>query len=240
MKTRGYMHGIALAATLAALTLTGGCATARSRDAQANPSEAPAPSVDAANATIGEELHRLMDAHQLTELRTTYNGTYGASMLFHADKVTYYVVLFQNKDFWRVIRTDAAGEAESVYRTFVGQTEQLAQVDIDAIRLQATKQYTAKLLSQNETRLQMLRQDIDRQHEQAQQVAARQAQTRQQAQSLTDELSSANTQLDSVRQNIHALEAQQANPSMLLPATTAVAEGAADKAAPTTTASAQP
>ena len=36
---------------------------------------------DAPGSTVNY-LRQLMDSHQLTELRTTYNGSYGASLLF--------------------------------------------------------------------------------------------------------------------------------------------------------------
>ena len=68
---------------------------------------APANSEDSAVGNTVAELQRLMGNHELTELRTTYNGNYGASLLFHADSLNYYVALFHEKEFWRVIRTDS-------------------------------------------------------------------------------------------------------------------------------------
>ena len=77
----------------------------------------PARSAPVVRNTV-DELKQLMDSRQLTELRTTYNGNYGASLLFNANTLTYYVALFQEKNFWRVIKTDAVDNAERVYRTF--------------------------------------------------------------------------------------------------------------------------
>ncbi len=99
-----------------------------------------------------DELKQLMDARQLTELRTTYNGNYGASLLFNANTLTYYVALFQEKNFWRVIKTDAVDNAERVYRTFAQQSSS-AQVYIDTTRLEAGKRYTERLVAYNEERL---------------------------------------------------------------------------------------
>ena len=170
-----------------------------------------------ANNSIAE-LRHLMDTHQLTELRTTYNGTYGTSLLFDADKLTYYVALFHEKEFWRVIHTDSVNEAESLYKAFVGQTEKLAQVDIDTIRLQAGKRYTEHLVAVNQQRLQYLQQDAAHQRAQAQQVAVAQQQAQQQAVSLTGDLRQSSSQLDSVQKQIRLLEQEQSNPNLVLPA----------------------
>lgn len=175
---------------------------------------------DDSSGTTVNYLRQLMDSHQLTELRTTYNATYGASLLFQADKLTYFVVLFHDKVFWRVIRTDSEKEADSVYRTFAAQTEQLAQVDIDALRLQAGKKYAEQMMAMNQQRLQSLQQDAARRQQQAQEVAAQQQQARQQAVSLSSDLRTTSSQLDMVQQNIRKLEAQQNNPELTLPPAT--------------------
>ncbi|MFP3648857.1 DUF2968 domain-containing protein, partial [Paraburkholderia sp. SIMBA_054] len=49
------------------------------------------------------ELMQMIQDTKLSELRTTYNGSYGASLFFYPRELTYYVALFQNKHFWRVI-----------------------------------------------------------------------------------------------------------------------------------------
>jgi hypothetical protein len=246
MMKRNVFAGIGLGITLA-LLLVGGNAMATETKGKTKPvvKEPPAAAAPATLSTLSggdaDELRKLMDAHALSELRTTYNGSYGASLLFNTDKLTYYVVLFKNKDFWRVIRTDAVGEAETVYRTFVTQTEQLAQVDIDTIRLDAGKKYTERQLAQNQNRLQSLQEDLARQQQQAQQVATAQQQARQQAVSLTGELRSSSAALDTVQQNIRQLEAQQANPSLALPeATSSGAPAAPPMNNPVATSPAQP
>jgi hypothetical protein len=172
---------------------------------------------DAPGSTVNY-LRQLMDSHQLTELRTTYNGSYGASLLFQADKLTYFVALFHDKVFWRVIQTYTVKDAEGIYRTFAAQTEQLAQVDIDALRLQAGKKYAEQMVAMNEQRLQNLQQDAARQQQQAQQVMAQQQQAKQQAVSLSSDLRATSNQLDAVQQHIRALETQQNNPVLMLPA----------------------
>jgi len=164
-----------------------------------------------------DELKQLMDANQLTELRTTYNGNYGASLLFNASTLTYYVALFQEKNFWRVIKTDAVDNAERVYRTFVQQTEQLAQVYIDTARLEAGKRYTERLVSYNEERLRTLQLEMEQQQAQSAQVSASLQQAQQQAVSLSTDVQSTNNQLDALQRRIQILQAEQGNPELSLP-----------------------
>lgn len=183
-----------------------------------------------------DEIKRLMADKDLTELRTTYNGKYGASMLFYADKLTYYVVLFHNKDFWRVIKTDQVGQAENVYGTFAEQSRKLAQVDIDTIRLEAGKKYTEHLLAINNERLQSLHADLQRQHSQAQQIAQAQQHSKQEAVELTQTLQSTSSQLEDLRQRIEALKSRQADLHMQLPSAAqaqAPASSSSTTAAPT-------
>lgn len=172
-------------------------------------------------------LQQLIDSHQLTELRTTYNATYGASLLFDSNKLRYYVALFHGKQFWRVIQTDSYENAEGIYRNFAEQTQKLAQVDIDTIRLQAGNAYAEHMLEVNRAHLQNLQQDASYQQHQAQQVAAAQQQAQQQAVTLSADLHSSSSELDAVKQRINELEQQQANPQLQLPPPPAPAATAA-------------
>jgi hypothetical protein len=190
------------------------CNLAMGADNPAAPASAAA--APAANSIV-DDFHQLLANHQLTELRTTYNSSYGASLLFQPERLNYYVALFHGKDFWRVIRTDSYDEAQNVYHTFVAQTEELAKVDIDTLRLQATKQYTDHLVTMNQQRLQNLERDAEYQRQQTQQVASQQQQAEQQSSSLTSDLRASNNELDAVRERIRALEEQESNPSLTLP-----------------------
>ena len=82
----------------------------------------PPPAPAARPASTVAELQSLIQNRQVSELRTTYNGTYGASLLFKPDDLTYYVALFQQKDFWRVVKTQSDKQAEATYRAFAGQS----------------------------------------------------------------------------------------------------------------------
>jgi hypothetical protein len=193
-------------------------------------SATPAADGDAAGGSSVDYLQHLVDTHQLNEIRTTYNGKYGASELFQPDKLTYFVALFHDKVFWRVIRTDSMKNADDVYRAFVAQTEKLAQVDIDALRLQAGNKYAEQMVTLNQQRLQNLQQDAARQQQQSQQVAAQQQQAQQQAVSLSNDLRNTSSQLDTVKQQIRALEAQQNSTEIELPPPQAPAAPAAPAA----------
>lgn len=195
----------------------------------------PAVATNQVSSSTVDELRQLIDSHQLTELRTTYNGGYGASLLFQAEKLTYYVSLFHNKEFWRVIQTDSYNDAEKLYRTFATQTETLAQVDLDALRLQAGQKYAEHMVELNQQRLQNLQRDVNYQQQQSRQVAALQQQAQQDAVSLTAELRATSNQLDTVKGQIRELEAQQANPALVLPTPQAAAETPAPASAAATT-----
>lgn len=222
----------AIATVLACVTLSA-CATApyaapaparpssqaQAAQAPASPSS-PLPSAGDANtppSAAVAALQQLIDSHQLTELRTTYNATFGASLLFNTDKLGYYVALFHGKQFWRVIQTDSYENAENIYKNFVEQTQKLAQVDIDTIRLQAGNAYAERMIQVNREHLQNLQQDASYQQQQARQVAAAQQQAQQQAVALSADLHSSSSELDAMKQRINELEQQQANPQLQLP-----------------------
>jgi hypothetical protein len=169
----------------------------------------PAPGANAGNSTISE-LQALIQSRTLNELRTTYNGNYGASLLFKSDDLIYYVAMFQQKNFWRVIKTTSESQAEQVYKAFVDQTVQLADVDIRRIKLDAERANTEKLISTNESRLNALQNDVSVQRQQEQQVAARQEQARQEAASLANDRQVAREQLTTLQRQIRSLEDQQA------------------------------
>lgn len=207
-----YRRGAALLAVAMMVVAPSALAARGDRTAMVEPAKA----VPVVRNTV-DELKQLMDAQQLTELRTTYNGNYGASLLFNANTLTYYVALFQEKNFWRVIKTDAVDNAERVYRTFAQQSEQLAQVYIDTTRLEAGKRYTERLVAYNEERLRTLQQEMEQQQAQSAQVSAALQQAQQQAVSLSTDVQSTNSQLDALQRRIQILQAEQGNPELSLP-----------------------
>ena len=167
-----------------------------------------------ANSTMAE-LQQLIQSRGVNELRTTYNGNYGASLLFKADDLTYYVALFQQKNFWRVLKTSSESQAEQTYKLFVDQTAQLADVDIRRIKLDAERAFTQRQISANESRLNTLQNDLTLQRKQEEQVTARQEQARQEASALAAEKAAASDQLTTLQRQIRALEEQQSKISGL-------------------------
>lgn len=172
------------------------------------PAAAPQPVASSANSTISE-LQQLMQSQGVSEMRTTYNGNYGASLLFKPESRTYYVALFQQKNFWRVVKTTSDVQAEQIYKSFVGQTEKLAEVDIRRIKLEAEKTYTEQLIAAQETRLNALQNDLVVQQQQEQNVSVQQDQARQQAQLLSNKQQAARSELRGLQNRIRTLEAQQ-------------------------------
>jgi len=176
--------------------------------ASPTPAAAPQPAAVSANSTISE-LQQLMQSQGVSEMRTTYNGNYGSSLLFKPESRTYYVALFQQKNFWRVVKTTSDVQAEQIYKSFVGQTEKLAEVDIRRIKLEADKSYTEQLIAAQETRLNALQNDLVVQQQQEQNVSVQQDQARQQAQLLSNKQQAARNELRGLQTRIRTLEAQQ-------------------------------
>lgn len=223
---------------LAGLAATPDAHAGRWQRGEAEVPAAPARSEDSAIGNTVSDLQRLMGNRELTEMRTTYNGNYGASLLFHAESLNYYVALFHEKEFWRVIRTESAESAETLYQTFAEQTRELAQVYLDTIRLQAGKAYSEKLVALNERRLRGLQQEVEQQRQQSLQVSNAIQERKQQAVALSSDLRATNTQLEALNQQIKALQAQQVNPELSLPASAAAAPPAVT--APATVVQEQP
>ncbi|MBO9356685.1 DUF2968 domain-containing protein [Bordetella petrii] len=220
-----HVHQLHTAARLAVLgaVLSGlaGCASAQSeasrppvqqvedRQAGDTPVTPPAAAAPKANSTVAE-LQALIQNRQVSELRTTYNGTYGASLLFKPDDLTYYAALFQQKDFWRVVQTKSDQQAESTYRAFARQSADLAEVDIKRIKLQAEYAHSERLLAERSSELATLQADQSLRQQQEQQVAARQEQARVQAAALSQQQQQLRKELTAMQRQIDALQAQQA------------------------------
>uniref|UniRef100_UPI0018D1958F DUF2968 domain-containing protein n=1 Tax=Ralstonia pseudosolanacearum TaxID=1310165 RepID=UPI0018D1958F len=161
----------------------------------------------AANSAV-LELQRRMQARELAELRTTYNGAYGASLLFAQSDLTYYVTLFQQKDLWRVIKTTNEAHAERIYADFSRQTRSLSDLDLQRLRLEAQKERAERQIAEQEGRLRGLRADLDLQRQQQAQVQARQKVARTEADTLDTDRRAARARLDELQRQIRSLEAQ--------------------------------
>ncbi|WP_296224160.1 DUF2968 domain-containing protein [Ralstonia sp. UBA689] len=201
---------IAAAAPVPALTATVGEGTATAGKPAVPGSiartEGAATSPGAGSTVL--ELQRRMQAHELSELRTTYNGAYGASLLFAQSDLTYYVTLFQQKDLWRVIKTTNEVFAERLYNDFARQTRSMADLELQRIRLEAQKERAERLIAAQEDKLRGLRTDLDIQRQQQAQAQERQKVARTEADTLDVERRAARARLDELQRQIRVLESQ--------------------------------
>ncbi|OLL32052.1 hypothetical protein BTH42_08865 [Burkholderia sp. SRS-W-2-2016] len=154
------------------------------------------------------ELQQMIRGSELSELRTTYNGTYGASLLFYGKEMTYYVALFQQKNFWRVIKTQDVGRAELIYKDFVRQTMQLSDVEIRRTQLEAQKAFTQRMIALSQERASRLQADLDVARQQQSIVASQQQQKRAEATVLAQQKAQAQDQLRAAQRQVRELQRQ--------------------------------
>ncbi len=181
-------------------SLTGDAATA-----------APASAASATEAGVQgnvAELTRMLHDGRIVEMRTTYNGSYGASLMFDPREMTYYVALFQDKQLWRVVRSQEKSRAEMVYTNFVQQTVQLADVEIRRTELQAQKTFLERVIALQANRAQQLQADLNVARGQQAEVAQRQKAAQEQAQALQIEKRAAQVQLRDLQEQVRQLERQ--------------------------------
>jgi hypothetical protein len=87
------------------------------------------------------------------------SGIATAELLFSGKEMTYYVALFQQRNFWRVIKTPDDTRAELIYKDFVRQTVQLSDVEIRRTRLEAQKGFTERMIALSQDRANRLQAD---------------------------------------------------------------------------------
>ena len=154
------------------------------------------------------ELQQMIHGPDLTEMRTTYNGSYGASLLFYGKEMTYYVALFQQKNFWRVIKTQDDQRAEMIYKDFVRQTAQLSDVEIRRTKLEAQKALTDRLIALSQDRANRLQADLTIARQQQAIVSNQQQQNRAEATALQQQKSQAQAQLRDAQRQVRDLQRQ--------------------------------
>ncbi|ABI86448.1 hypothetical protein CH72_658 [Burkholderia ambifaria AMMD] len=168
----------------------------------------PASATDAAAQGNVAELTQMLQDGRIVEMRTTYNGSYGASLMFDQREMTYYVALFQDKHLWRVIKSQEKSRAEMVYTNFVQQTVQLADVEIRRTELQAQKTFLERVIALQANRAQQLQADLSVARSQQAEVAQRQQSAREQTQALQVEKRAAQVQLRDLQEQVRQLEKQ--------------------------------
>jgi hypothetical protein len=152
------------------------------------------------------ELMQLIHDAKLSELRTTYNGSYGASLFFYPQQMAYYVALFQDKHFWRVIKSENMNRAEAIYTNFAQQTVQLADVEIRRMQFQAQKAYIQDTIAMSQDRARRLQADLDVANAQQAKVDEHQRQTQGEAVTLHAEKEKAQAQLRQVQSEVMQLQ----------------------------------
>ena len=154
------------------------------------------------------ELQQMIRDGKVVEMRTTYNGSYGASMLFYPDQMTYYVALFQQKKFWRVIKTQTDTRAEAVYADFAKNTALLADSEIRREKLQAENAFADRLIALQQNRANRLQADVDVARAQQSQVVDRQAQQRDAIVALRAQQDAAQAELRALQTKVQDLQRQ--------------------------------
>ncbi|WP_080424973.1 DUF2968 domain-containing protein [Burkholderia ubonensis] len=154
------------------------------------------------------ELTRMLRDGKVVEMRTAYNGSYGASLMFDPQEMTYYVALFQDKHLWRVIKSQDKSRAEMIYANFSQQTVQLSDIEIRRTELQAQKAFLVRVIALSNNRAQQLQADLGIARSQQAEVAQRQKSAQEQAHALQIEKRAAQAQLRELQQQVQQLERQ--------------------------------
>ncbi|WP_080437988.1 DUF2968 domain-containing protein [Burkholderia ubonensis] len=167
-----------------------------------------APAAEGAAQGNVAELTRMLRDGKVVEMRTTYNGSYGASLMFDPQEMTYYVALFQDKHLWRVIKSQDKSRAEMIYANFSQQTVQLSDIEIRRTELQAQKAFLERVIALSNSRAQQLQADLGIARSQQAEVAQRQKSAQEQAHALQIEKRAAQAQLRELQQQVQQLERQ--------------------------------
>ncbi|SAL38356.1 DUF2968 domain-containing protein [Caballeronia humi] len=154
------------------------------------------------------ELKQMVQSKQLTELRTTYNGSYGATLFFYPQEVVYYVALFQDKRFWRVVKTQDDARAESAYAQFARKSYDLADGEIRHMQLQSQKALLERVIAVSDDRAKRLSADLSIARAQDSEVSQRQQQLQAESVALQGDKLSAERKLRDLQRQVEQLQHQ--------------------------------
>jgi septin family protein len=180
--------------------------------AQAATPQAPAAATAASAGTVAE-LQQLLAQKRLTELRTTYNGDYGTSLLLVNEDTTAYVALSYRKELWRVYKFASVAPAEGAYDTLARQTRVWAEDDLRRAVTAGQKAQLEREAQAAEQRAASLSQEVRIMQAQRQKMLEEQQTVRQQTQALDVERRAYKAQVDSLQQQIRLLEKQLNDPN---------------------------
>jgi hypothetical protein len=154
------------------------------------------------------ELQSLMQANSLLELRSTRNGSYGAKLYFLAQDMVYYVALSQDTRWWRVVKTQDAGRAESIYAQFSRKSADLADGEIRRVQLQAQKALLDRVIAKSADRANRLSADLALAQQQDSQVSQRQQQLQAESAALQTDKLEAERKLRALQMQVDQLQRQ--------------------------------
>ncbi|CAJ0807137.1 MULTISPECIES: DUF2968 domain-containing protein [Ralstonia] len=174
--------------------------------------QAPAAATAASAGTVAE-LQQLLAQKRLTELRTTYNGDYGTSLLLVNEDTTAYVALSYRKELWRVYKFASVAPAEGAYDTLARQTRAWAEDDLRRAITAGQKAQLEREAQAAEQRAASLSQEVRIMQAQRQKMLEEQQTVRQQTQALDVERRAYKAQVDSLQQQIRLLEKQLNDPN---------------------------
>ncbi|MBN3792777.1 DUF2968 domain-containing protein [Burkholderia sp. Ac-20353] len=198
-----YAQGLAGDASAAVQPAAAPVVAIPSIDPQA---QTPMQAGDTTGQSTVDELQRQIQAHSLTEMRTSYSGSYGASLLFNVKDGAYYIALFQQKAFWRVIKSYDDARAEAIYRDFSRQAERLSVNELRAARLESQKAQTDRQIDAAQERARRLQADISIAREQQTAVADRQKTVRSETTALQAQQAELQSQLRALQQQVRSLQ----------------------------------
>ena len=154
------------------------------------------------------ELKQMVHAGNLVELRVTYNGPYGAALFFYPQEMVYYVALFQDKNFWRVVKSQDDVRAETVYAQFARKSYTLADSEIKRTQLQAEKALLERVIAVSADRAQRLTTDLSIARAQESEVSQRQQQMQVKSTALLNDKAAAERKLRALQQQVQQLQDQ--------------------------------
>jgi len=166
----------------------------------------------AASAAIAGTIHELrarIQGREVTELRTTYNGRYGASLLLNQETMVYYVTLFSGGQFWRAVKLDDEQAAEKLYGEFARTTQALANIEIHRLKLEGQKAAINRQVSESEARLRSMQSDLVIQRQQERVLIKGEQAERDRISELEGEYAAASNRLGSLETQIQTLGAEQ-------------------------------
>ncbi|GAB7548753.1 DUF2968 domain-containing protein [Cupriavidus sp. 8B] len=178
---------------------------------------ASGPQASASSLGLVSELQQRLRDRSVRELRTSYNGDYGTTLMLADDQVVCYVALFYQKNLWRVFRFESIGPAEQAYRQVTQQSATWASDDIRRQVLASQKRAFDKALHETEARANALNEDVRVMQAQRQRIAEEQKASRAEVQSAEIESRASRIRLEQLQQQIRRMESSLADSGLAVP-----------------------